>query len=82
LTQAQDEAALSQKIFKCYADVGTRVLEGLYKAVETDFKELYRYINKEDEAGFDAHLIPSIGKLGFDVDFYGRGYFSARRISQ
>lgn len=36
---------------------------------------MYRFINNDDEADFTAQLTPSIGKLGFNVDFYGRGYF-------
>jgi len=28
-----------------------------------------------DEDTFEARLTPSMGKLGFDVDFYGRGHF-------
>src|SRR5207249_1246764 len=51
------------------------VLEGLYRQVEQDFADLYREINKDDESGFTAKLTPSLGKLGFDVDFYGRGHF-------
>jgi hypothetical protein len=43
--------------------------------VEKDFASLYGFINREDEDNFKAHLIPSLGKLGFDVDFYGRGFF-------
>ena len=36
---------------------------------------MYSYINRDDESEFTAQLTPSIGKLGFDVDFYGRGKF-------
>jgi hypothetical protein len=39
------------------------------------FSACYREINKDDESAFTAKLMPSIGKLGFDVDFYGRGHF-------
>lgn len=53
----------------------TTALEGIYKDVQEAFSELYREINKDDESGFTAKLIPSLGKLGFDVDFYGRGGF-------
>src|ERR1019366_9098747 len=51
------------------------VLEGIYKAVEKDFTDYYRFINQEDEENFEGLLRPSVGKLGFDVDFYGRGKF-------
>jgi len=43
--------------------------------VEKEFSDLYRYINRDDEGHFSAQLTPSTGKLGFEVDFYGRGYF-------
>lgn len=34
----------------------------------------YRIINHEDESAFEAKLEPSMGRLGFNVDFYGRGF--------
>ncbi|MGI9065261.1 MAG: hypothetical protein ACR2HX_02505 [Pyrinomonadaceae bacterium] len=46
-----------------------------YADVEKDFAALYSFVNREDEEKFSAQLVPSIGKLGFDVDFYGRGFF-------
>lgn len=73
--RAEEYAAQNLKIYETYASVSTKALEGIYKEVEKDFSELYRYINRDDEGDFAAHLTPSIGKLGFDVDFYGRGFF-------
>ena len=73
--QAEERANLATKIFDIYAKVTTEFLDGIYKKVEKDFIELYRFINQEDENDFTAQLTPSIGKLGFNVDFYGRGYF-------
>ncbi len=73
--QAEERAELTTKVFDTYAKVTTEFLNGIYKEVEKDFTELYRFINKDDEGGFTAQLTPSIGKLGFNVDFYGRGYF-------
>ena len=58
-----------------YGKVTTEALEAIYKKVEEAFTALYRIINQEDEGAFEAQLKPSIGKLGFDVDFYGRGFF-------
>jgi recombinational DNA repair ATPase RecF len=75
LKEAENQAALSKKVSDIYADVSTKVLDAIYKQVETEFRDLYRFINREDEEGFDAHLTPSFGRLGFDVDFYGRGFF-------
>jgi hypothetical protein len=51
------------------------VLAGIYAAVEKNFVSLYGFMNRDDEDEFKAQLIPSMGKLGFDVDFYGRGFF-------
>lgn len=69
------QATQATAVFKIYGDVSTAVLEAIYRKVESDFAELYREINREDEEGFTAKLTPSLGKLGFDVDFYGRGQF-------
>jgi hypothetical protein len=73
--QAEDRASVSNKIFEAYAKSSTAVLNNIYKEVEQDFSEFYRIINHDDEGHFTAQLTPSIGKLGFDVDFYGRGFF-------
>jgi len=51
------------------------VLAGLYATVQEDFARLYGLINHSDEREFTAKLVPSMGKLSFDVDFYGRGFF-------
>jgi len=75
LKQADARFALSQNVHDIYAEVSTSVLNGIYKKVQVEFAELYKFINREDEGGFDARLMPSIGKLGFDVNFYGRGHF-------
>lgn len=63
------------KVFNTYGTVTTAALENIYKEVETAFATYYRKINEDDEKAFTAKLLPSIGKLGFDVDFYGRGHF-------
>jgi hypothetical protein len=59
----------------CYGMVSTSVLEGIYDTVEKDFTTYYRFINRDDEDKFQGTLTPSVGKLAFDVDFYGRGKF-------
>ncbi|PDS49722.1 chromosome segregation protein SMC [Rhizobium anhuiense] len=65
----------AKKVSDTYGTVTTNELEKIYKNVETAFATYYRKINEDDEKTFSAKLIPSIGKLGFDVDFYGRGHF-------
>jgi hypothetical protein len=66
---------IALKVFKCYGAVSTTVLEGIYDKVQKDFTTYYRYINRDDEEKFEGRLTPSVGKLAFDVDFYGRGKF-------
>ncbi len=75
LTAGKLRADRATKVFAIYGKVTTGALEKIYKDVETAFATYYRKINEEDEKTFTAKLMPSIGKLGFDVDFYGRGHF-------
>jgi len=72
---AVEKAALTRKVSEVYTTASDEVLKDIYVVVEEAFAGLYRLVNKDDEAEFDAKLVPSLGKLGFDVDFYGRGHF-------
>jgi len=72
---AKEQALKSRKVFDIYSSTSDSVLKGIYSAVEKDFEALYAFINRGDEDEFKAKLVPSMGKLGFDVDFYGRGFF-------
>lgn len=63
------------KAFEVYGAITTSALEKIYKNVEAEFAAFYRKINEDDESAFTAKMMPSIGKLAFDVDFYGRGHF-------
>lgn len=65
----------SKKVLEKYGVVVTAELNAIYRNVETAFRNLYRIINQDDESKFEAQLTPSMGKLGFGVDFYGRGFF-------
>ena len=75
LRVAREQAATAATAFDVYNIVTTEALEAIYKKVEKTFSDLYRIINHDDENTFEAELRPSTGKLGFDVDFYGRGKF-------
>lgn len=75
LKKCQERAERSKKVCEVYVSVTTKALEDIYKQVEGAFAQCYRNINQEDEGDFTAQLTPSMGKLGFDVDFYGRGHF-------
>lgn len=72
---AKEQAQKARQVSDIYATTSDKVLAGIYGAVEKDFASLYSFVNRDDEDKFKAHLIPSMGKLGFDVDFYGRGFF-------
>src|ERR687897_2040480 len=73
--RAKEESELAQKVFDAYNASSNGILAQTYKDVEKDFSDYYRVINQDDEAEFEGKLTPSLGKLGFDVDFYGRGFF-------
>ncbi len=76
LKKTEDQAILLKNIYEIYANTSTSVLEGIYKEVEKNFVELYRYINRKDEGDFTAELVmPVSGRLDFKVDFFGRGFF-------
>lgn len=75
LAVGRARAQRSAKAFEIFGDTTTKALERIYEEVQDEFAECYRVINSDDESGFTAALLPSIGKLAFDVDFYGRGKF-------
>jgi len=68
-------SALAAKVSEQYGLISTSVLEGIYDTVQKDFTSYYSYINRDDEEKFEGKLTPSVGKLAFNVDFYGRGKF-------
>jgi len=72
---AREQANIARQIFDTYTHTNDAVLTALYDEVQKDFAALYAFINRSDEKDFKAKLTPSMGKLGFDVDFYGRGFF-------
>jgi hypothetical protein len=73
--RAKEHASLAKTALDSYASASTARLTKLYEQVQKDFSEYYRFVNQEDESDFQGKLTPSAGKLAFDVDFYGRGYF-------
>lgn len=72
---AEDRATKARRVFDIYKQASNDALENVYEDVQANFADLYRRINADDEGAFEAKLTPSIGKLGFGVDFYGRGFF-------
>ena len=75
LKEARSKAQSAREVFDIYAAATTQALDAIYAQVQGTFSRLYRLVNRDDEVQFQARLKPSIGKLGFDVDFYGRGFF-------
>ena len=72
---AKEQAQRARQVSDIYAITSDKVLAGIYADVQKDFASLYSFVNRDDEDKFKAQLVPSMGKLGFDVDFYGRGFF-------
>lgn len=72
---AKARATRARLVSDAYAKTSDEVLAALYADVEKDFAALYGFVNRDDENAFKAKLVPSLGKLGFDVDFYSRGFF-------
>jgi hypothetical protein len=72
---ASERAELAANVFKQYGSISSAVLESIYNTVEKDFTAYYSFVNRDDEEKFEGRLSPSVGKLAFDVDFYGRGKF-------
>jgi hypothetical protein len=69
------KADAAAKVHALYGTTTDNALESIYKDVEAEFRCYYRDINGDDESKFEAQLTPSLGKLGFEVDFYGKGFF-------
>jgi recombinational DNA repair ATPase RecF len=72
---AKEQAQRARQVSDIYSITSDKVLVGIYADVQRDFASLYGFVNRDDEDKFKAQLVPSMGKLGFDVDFYGRGFF-------
>lgn len=75
--KAKEDSERVKKIVEIYIKVSDGYLTSIFDAVQKQFAEYYRFLNSDDEGKFEARLVPSLGKLGFDVDFYGRGQFPA-----
>ena len=66
--------ATAQKFYDLYNTVSNKVLEDIYDAVAKEFTDFYKAINN-DEGMFVGEFKAEPAKLGFNVDFYGRGIF-------
>ena len=73
--RAKDAVEIGGLAYATYCAVAEEHLTALYAAVENDFSDYYREINREDEGGFKARFEPAEGKLDLEVAFYDRGMF-------
>lgn len=73
--KAEIRTSTATQVFEKFKQTYSSSLTTMYGEIQTDFAELYREINKEDEAGFEALLPIERSGVGLDVDFYGRGKF-------
>ena len=71
---AKKKSATAKHTFEIFGVATNKALEDIYKQVEEQFRAFYRSLN-QDESAFEATLTPLIGKLDFDVGFFGRGSF-------
>lgn len=70
-----EHSKLSEVAYNTYVEESDKILDNTYQQVQDRFSEFYKSLNSDDEKEFTAKLTPSIGKLGFGVNFYGRGEF-------
>jgi hypothetical protein len=73
--EAEVNAKIAASVSERYGAVSVKILEDIYNTVQDDFTSFYSFINRDDEDKFQSKLTPSVGKLAFNVDFYGRGKF-------
>lgn len=71
--KARSEVASS--VVQHFDEASKATLTALYHDVEKDFSRYYAFVHHDDEAEFLGKLTPSLGKLGFEVDFHGKGLF-------
>jgi RecF/RecN/SMC N terminal domain len=75
LKQARKTSDMAKLVLEVYDGTVDDFLNNLYEEVESGFAEFYRLVNGEDESSFKAQLRHSMGSVGLNVDFYGRGLF-------
>lgn len=51
----------------------SELFDSIYKEIEKDFGEYYRFLNEEDESSFEATLTDQEKSLDLKVDFFKRG---------
>lgn len=80
--KAEEEYKKDEKLFarasllrSNYERSRDKILNKLYKDIETDFVTFYKLLHGDDEKTFGATLESKGPELNLEVDFYGRGRF-------
>lgn len=73
--RAERAAKAAKAAYDAYCEVLKAELDGLYRAIESEFSEFYRFINADDEVTFAAKLTPTEKTVDLSVDFFERGLF-------
>jgi len=73
--KAISDAKMTETIFETFKSTYADGLNKIYSDIQDGFAKLYREINKDDEASFEAEMPVHNAGVGLDVDFYGRGKF-------
>lgn len=73
--KATSDAKMTETIFETFKSTYADGLNKIYSDIQDGFANLYREINKDDEASFEAEMPVHNAGVGLDVDFYGRGKF-------
>ena len=79
--KSSSEFADTAKILsETYSETKDQVLENLFKTVNGDFTDYYKFLHGDDENGFESELKPDGASLDFNVDFYKRGKHHPRAL--
>ena len=77
---SSDFADVAKVLSETYSGTKDKVLEDLFKAVNGDFTDYYKFLHGDDENGFESEIKPDGAALDFSVDFYQRGKHHPRAL--
>jgi len=77
---SEDFSKVAKVLDDTYTGIKDLILQNLFKSVNDDFTDYYRYIHGTDEESFESELRPDGSKLDLTVDFYGRGKHHPRAL--
>ena len=73
--KSASDATTAKAIFNVFSTACDEGLVKIYGEVQASFADLYKEINSEDEADFEAEMPIQSAGVDLKVDFYGRGKF-------